>query len=159
MKKVILVLALTMASSAYAKDVGNMLSNKVKGADVIDGCGLGWQVTESRTMMGTTTRGTTNMTVPASFGMTSGTMGCEKIDFAKKDQKPATFVATNFSNLKSELAEGGGDYVVGVVESFGCSNVAELSQKVQKNYSSVVASAKDAKELFYNLKKEIGTCI
>lgn len=159
MKKIIVLLSLVSATTSFAKDAGAMLSEKVKGADVIDGCGLGWQVTQSRTMIGTTTRGTTNMTVPASFGMTSGTLGCEKIEFAKNDQKAATFVATNFSNLKSELAEGNGDYVTGVVESFGCSNVEAASLKLQKNYSQVVAPAKDAKELFYNIKNEIGSCI
>ncbi|MBK9038693.1 MAG: DUF3015 family protein [Bdellovibrionales bacterium] len=44
--------------------------------DTMDGCGLGWEVTDSETMIGTTTRGTTNMFVPPAFGMTTGTIGC-----------------------------------------------------------------------------------
>ena len=157
MKRIIVLIAFA-AGLAHAAG-GSVLTDKVKGADVIDGCGLGWQVTQSRTMLGTTTRGTINMTVPASFGMTSGTLGCEKIDFAAQDRKAAAFVATNYSNLKSEIAEGNGEYVAGLVESFGCSNVDAMSSRLQENYTTVVAPAKDAKELFYNIKGQIGSCI
>ena len=118
MKKILLTSALVLAASvSQAKGVAEYLNGKVAKADVIDGCGLGWQFNDSRTMMGTTTRGTTNMTVPATFGMTSGTLGCEKIQFAKNDEKAATFVTSNFQTLKSELAEGQGEYVTGMVQS------------------------------------------
>lgn len=159
MKKMIVMLAVAFSTIAYAKEAGSVLTDKVKGADVIDGCGLGWQVTQSRTMLGTTTRGTINMTVPASFGMTSGTLGCEKINFAAKDEKAATFVSANFMNLKSEIAEGKGEYLTGALEVFGCSNVNEMSLRLQKNYSKVVSPSADAQELFYNMKKEINNCI
>ena len=74
-------------------------------------------------------------------------------------EKSAAFVATNYSNLKSEIAEGNGEYVAGLVESFGCSNVDAMSSRLQENYTTVVAPAKDAKELFYNIKGQIGSCI
>lgn len=53
--------------------------------DTMDGCGLGWEVTSSETMIGTTTRGTTNAVVPPTFGMTTGTLGCKKLDIASND--------------------------------------------------------------------------
>jgi len=161
MKKILLTSALVLAASvSQAKGVAEYLNGKVAKADVIDGCGLGWQFNDSRTMMGTTTRGTTNMTVPATFGMTSGTLGCEKIQFAKNDEKAATFVTSNFQTLKSELAEGQGEYVTGMVQSFGCSaeQVQAISSKIQNNYKAVVGSAQNAQQLFLNLKKEIGFC-
>lgn len=53
-----------------------------------DGCGLGWEVTGEKTMLATTTRGTTNAFVPPTFGMTSGTIGCETHRFVQKKKKP-----------------------------------------------------------------------
>jgi len=161
MKKLLLCsMIVAVAAVSQAKEPMEYLTGKVAKADVIDGCGLGWQVTDSRTFIGTTTRGTTNMTVPATFGMTSGTLGCEKIQFAKNDEKAATFVSTNFQTLKAELAEGQGEYVAGMIQSFGCSSeqVQAISNKIQGNYKSVVAPAQNAQQLFLNLKKEIGFC-
>lgn len=129
-------------------------TNKVEGQDSLDGCGLGWQVTQERTMSATTTRGTTNNIVPPAFGMTSGTMGCDKIPFADKNKESATFVAKNYETLKTELAEGQGEYVTAMVVSFGCNSdrTSEIAGRIQKNYSSTVASARDAAELHANLK-------
>ncbi len=128
--------------------------------DTLDGCGLGWQVTDSRTMIGTTTRGTTNAFVPPSFGMTSGTIGCDQIPFAKNEQEAATFVASNYQTLKSELAVGHGEYVSAMIESFGCASgqVPAISAKIQKNYGSVVAPTENATQLFNNLKQQVGRC-
>lgn len=159
MKKVLLASVIVLASVfAQAK----MAAKETMGGarDSLDGCGLGWQVTESRTMIGTTTRGTTNAFVPPAFGMTSGTIGCEQIAFAKNDQEAASFVATNYQTLKSELAIGQGEYVSAMIQSFGCSsaNVPSISSDLQKKYDSVVAPTQNATELFSNLKAEIGQC-
>jgi hypothetical protein len=132
-------------------------AQKGVGRDTLDGCGLGWQVTESRTMIGTTTRGSTNYFVPPSFGMTSGTIGCDQIPFAQNQKEAATFVASNFETLKTELAEGNGEYVTAMIQSFGCSNaqVPAIAAKLQKNYGTVVAPTRNATELFTNLQSEV----
>ena len=44
-----------------------------------DGCGLGSEVTQKKSLLATTTRGTTNGTIPPAFGMTSGTIGCDQL--------------------------------------------------------------------------------
>ncbi len=128
--------------------------------DTMDGCGLGWEVTDKATFLGTTTRATTNAFVPPTFGMTTGTLGCKQLAFAKIDTEAATYVATNYQSLRSELAQGQGEYVSAMTEVFGCGadSAAAVGQKIQKNYNTVVAPAKDATELFYNLKGAIGTC-
>lgn len=153
MKKFLVAAAMvTAAFSAHAaKEAANMAH------PTIDSCGLGWQVTDARTMMGTTTRGTTNYFVPPSFGMTSGTIGCAQIPFAANEREAATFVASNYETLKSELAEGQGEYVTAMVESFGCSaaQAPAISANIQKNYSTVVAPTRNATELFTNLKSEV----
>ncbi len=158
MTKFMIAMAVVAASCFAQAQTKTMKSGG--GDHTIDGCGLGWQVTDSRTMIGTTTRGTTNAFVPPSFGMTSGTIGCDQIPFAKNEQEAATFVATNFQTLKSELAVGQGEYVSAMIESFGCasSQVPAISSKIQKNYGSVVAPAQNATELFQNLKQEVGHC-
>lgn len=159
MKKFFMVLTVVaVAGVAQAQMKG--AATKAGGQPTIDGCGLGWQVTDSRTMIGTTTRGTTNAFVPPSFGMTSGTIGCDQIPFAKNEQEAATFVASNYQTLKSELAVGHGEYVSAMIESFGCASgqVPAISAKIQKNYGSVVAPTENATQLFNNLKQQVGQC-
>lgn len=116
--------------------------------DSLDGCGLGWEVTDSETMIGTTTRGTTNIFVPPTFGMTTGTLGCKKIGFAANEREAVNYVVNNYSNLKIELASGQGEYAEGLTELMKCSN----SAKIQENYQSIVAPAKDGVELYQSLK-------
>lgn len=155
MKKLLIALTVVAAGvSAYAQ------KGPVAGRDSLDGCGLGWEVTDSRTMIGTTTRGTTNAVVHPGFGMTSGTLGCEQISFAQNEEQAATFVASNYQTLKSELAVGQGEYVSAMIESFGCpsSQVPAISAKIQQNYNTVVAPTQNATELFNNLKQEVGHC-
>lgn len=125
---------------------------QAQAADTFDGCGLGLQVTQDRTMIATTTRGTTNSIVPPTFGMTSGTIGCDKFTgFASLDKQNAEYVAKNFDTIRTQLAVGNGEYVDATAQSFNC-NSAAFGSHVQKNYNTVVAPAQDGIELFKNLK-------
>ena len=56
----------------------------------LDSCGLGWEVTDKKTYTATTTRATTNFFVPPVFGMTTGTLGCEKLEIGSNDKEAAT---------------------------------------------------------------------
>lgn len=129
--------------------------------DALDGCGLGWEVTDKKSYTGTTTRATTNWFIPPTFGMTTGTMGCEKLEIGKNDKEAADFVATNFENLKTDLAAGRGEYVDGLAGAFGCaSSSAAVGAQLQKSYQTVVAPAATSVELFKAVRKEIaGVCI
>ena len=120
--------------------------------DSMDGCGLGWEVTDSETMIATTTRGTTNMVVPPAFGMTTGTLGCKQLAFASNDKEAVNYVVNNYSNLKQQLAVGQGEYVDGLVEVMGCESAASIHSQ----YGSIVAPAKDGVELYKNLKNVCG---
>lgn len=117
--------------------------------DSLDGCGLGWEVTDKETYLGTTTRMTTNMTVPPTFGMTTGTLGCKQLAFAANEREAVNYVAQNYPTLKQQLATGQGEYVEALVEVMGCGNKVEA---VRSNYNTVVAPAKDGVELYQNLK-------
>jgi len=119
--------------------------------DTMDGCGLGWEVTDSETMIGTTTRGTTNQTVPPSFGMTTGTLGCKQLSFAANEKEAVNYVVSNFTNLKQQLAVGQGEYVEGLNEVMNCNG-----QAIQRSYQTVVAPAQNGVELYKNLKNACG---
>jgi hypothetical protein len=148
MKKILLAAAFIMGSSAFA-------------ADTLDGCGLGWQVTQGKTYTATTTRATTNYVIPPTFGMTTGTMGCDKLEIGAQDKEAADYVATNYDQLKSQLAMGRGEYVDGMASAFGCKALSsEVGAQIQKNYDSVVSSAQTPVQLFQNIRSEIrGVCI
>lgn len=148
MKKIIAVLVIGLSTSmlGHAKDS-------------LDGCGIGWEVTDKKTFTATTTRGTTNAFIPPTFGMTTGTMGCEKLDIGKNDKAAADYVATNFEQLKSALATGEGEYVQALSESFGCTDSKAVGSKIQSQYNSVVAPAKNAVQLYKGLRAELaGMC-
>lgn len=121
--------------------------------DSLDGCGLGWQVTDKKTYTATTTRGTTNAFVPPTFGMTTGTIGCDKLEIAMNDKEAADYVATNFEALKSELAAGQGEYVSALAKTMNCS-ASEFGAHIQKNYNAVVTPAATAADLYNNIKAE-----
>lgn len=129
-----------------------VVASQVSARDKFDGCGLGWEITQDKTILATTIRGTTNAVVPPTFGMTTGTIGCEKFSgIASADKNSAEYVAQNYETIRAELAMGQGEYVQATAESLGC-DAQVFGQHVQQNYNSVVAPTKDGIELFNNLK-------
>lgn len=138
-----------------------ILASLAQAQDRLDGCGLGWQVTDKKTYTATLTRGTTNAFVWPTWGMTTGTMGCDKLDVGAKDREASNYVATNFDSLKSELAMGRGEYVTALASALGCKSAADsIGNRLQETYSTVIAPAQDARELFQNIKAEVqGVCI
>ena len=141
MKMLLVIATLLVSFNTFAKDS-------------FDGCGLGWEITQDKTMIATTTRGTTNAFVPPTFGMTTGSLGCEKFSgFAANEKQNVEYVAKNFEVLRTQLATGNGEYVTATAQSFNCDSKA-FSSHVQQNYETVVAPAKDGVELYMNLKKE-----
>lgn len=115
-----------------------------------DGCGVGWQVTNKKSMLATTTRGTTNAFVPPTFGMTSGTIGCDQHSFAKRELPAVNLVATNQDAIMIEIASGGGENMAALAQAMGCSNSASLAQQAQASYGSFVGS--NSANLYRGLK-------
>jgi len=118
-----------------------------------DGCGLGWQVTDKKTMIATTTRGTTNAFVPPTFGMTTGTIGCDQHSFAKNEQKSVEFVASNYEPLMMNVAAGRGEYLDAFAQTLNCKDSNVLGSALQKNYSNIASP--DAVQFFKNVKSAI----
>lgn len=160
MKKGLLLAAL-LGLSVNAFAAGKAATMPSSAQPTIDSCGLGWQITDKKTYTATTTRGTTNAFIPPTFGMTTGTIGCEKLEVGKNDKEAADYVATNFEVLKSELARGEGEYVSALATAMGCSSSASaVGQQLQKNYNQVVTPAQSALELYKNIKTDVkSVCI
>ncbi|MCO5142199.1 MAG: DUF3015 domain-containing protein [Oligoflexia bacterium] len=143
MTKWILVLAVSLVSSAvYAGTPGGT-----------DSCGLGWEVTQKKSFLATSTRGTTNAFVPPTFGMTTGSIGCDQHTFAKADLGAARFVASNFDAVLFDMAQGQGESLNALASSMGCSNTAAFGDMTKKEFSSLVDGA-DASELVRRLRDE-----
>lgn len=139
MKRLVLFAVVALSAASHAR------SN-------FDSCGLGWEVTDKKTYLATTTRATTNAFVPPTFGMTSGTIGCDRFEgFAANEKQNAEYVAKNFEAIRSELAVGAGEYVDATAQSFNCDSKS-FGSHIQQNYNNVVAPAQDGIELYNNLK-------
>lgn len=128
-KKTALVAALAALpmSSAMAKDS--------------TGCGVGTMIFDGQSGMGpqilaVTTNGTLgNQT----FGITSGTLGCDKDGVIKHEAALSKFVAANMENLASDMAAGGGETLASLAELMG---VAEADRPAfyraaQQNFASI----------------------
>ncbi len=96
----IVVLATATSALAAGKAASSMMDHNA--GPTVDSCGLGWQVTDKKTYTATTTRGTTNAFIPPTFGMTTGTIGCEKLDIGKNDKEAADY-CTVFSQVGRKL--------------------------------------------------------
>ncbi|MCW8895413.1 MAG: DUF3015 domain-containing protein [Sulfurimonas sp.] len=109
------------------------------------GCGLGSQVIKSADTavlyaLQATTNGTSgNQT----FGITSGTSGCEKTKFVM-NERAQEFVASNMDQLAKEIAKGHGESIETLAELLNIEDKATFSASLQENYNSIYTS-KDAK--------------
>lgn len=121
------------------------------------GCGLGWQVTKSMTTSAAATRASTNATSSNTFGMTSGTSGCEKHSLVKNDNMDIHFTEANIDAITAEAAMGSGEYLAGWARSQGCADSVgnEFNEVVQKNYMQLFGYSKDYTNSLSNLKKLI----
>jgi len=127
------------AAPAFASDGGGS-----------DGCGLGWQVTQKKSFLATSTRGTTNVIVHPTFGMTSGTIGCDQHSFAKNELPALNMVATNQDLILIDIAAGGGEHFAALAKAMGCQDGASLAQRARANYSSLVHAS--SQQLYREVK-------
>lgn len=85
------------------------------------GCGLGATVFEGQSglfpnILAATTNGTSgNQT----FGLTSGTSGCDAEAVVTNEYQRKVFVANNLDNLSQEMAQGQGDHLASLATLMG----------------------------------------
>lgn len=131
MKKILVSIAAVVAlgTTAFA------------GVNSQTGCGLGSVIIKddsSAVMLAlqATTNGTSgNQT----FGITSGTLGCEKTKFVM-NERAEEFVASNMDILAKEIAMGHGETLDTLAELLEVSDKATFSAALQSNYNSIYTS-------------------
>jgi hypothetical protein len=111
-----------------------------------DGCGLGWQVTEKKTLSATTTRGTTNSVLPPTYSMTSGTSGCDSHGFISKVKQSQHFAEVNFEAIVADISIGEGEYLATYLQTLGCENSNTVKSAFRNNFEQIVTT-KNASEL------------
>ena len=149
---------LILAALVSLGEAGAVTHNNGESFPDSDGCGAGWQVTNRKTFFGTTTRGVTNLTIPPTFGMTSGTSGCSQHPIAKKDEAAVVFAISNYDPLVIEIASGGGEVLDAFSRLLGCSDSGALGRVLQQHFNSIVPGVPGRSapfDLFENVKQMI----
>lgn len=144
MKKLFLLAISTLILGATAQ------ASTPGGSDI---CGLGWQITNKKTMIATTTRATTNAFVPPTFGMTSGTIGCDQHPIALRDIPAAQFVATNYDALLLDMAQGEGEMLAAFAHAVGCTDTVSFGEMTRKEFSALTDGA-DSVELLRRVQSK-----
>ena len=128
MKKIIgLIAAIGLTTSIYANEN--------------TGCGLGSLIIKNQNtvalqVLAATTNGTSgNQT----FGITSGTLGCQKTQFVMNDMAEE-FVASNMDILAKEIAVGHGETLDTLAELLNVEDKATFSASLQTNYNAIYSS-------------------
>lgn len=91
-------------------------------ADSSTGCGLGSMIWKKNSIVSALFRTTTNHSFSSQlFGITTGTSGCSQHSIVKRDMYPVYYAEANLPELRYEMAQGKGEYVVTFAEVLGCS--------------------------------------
>lgn len=108
------------------------------------GCGLGSMIFEGQNSLVTQVfAATTNVTCGnQTFGITSGTLGCESADAIVKNEVIDRFVAENMDNLAVEIAAGQGESLDTLVELINLPNEKRSGfyTALQSNFGTIYPS-------------------
>jgi hypothetical protein len=137
MKKVLLGLALSVVvtGSAFAGTAQNNV-----------GCGLGtmlWENKADNSVLFQVFQATTNGTsANQTFGVTSGTLNCQKPSKFVQNEKLINFVQANMDNLAQDIAMGKGESLDTFAEMLGVApgQNAAFNAKLQTNFGKIFTS-------------------
>lgn len=148
---------MTIIKSALCFLILMALSFNLLARDKSDGCGLGWEIIEDHSFLGTSIRGTTNSVLSPTFSMTSGTSGCESHSIVKNEARGIHYAEANFANLMMEMSLGNGEFLAGFAQVVGCGEVENTFEDVmQKNYLEIYSSANITPvEMYNNVLRQI----
>lgn len=129
-------------------------------ADEAAGCGLGKTLWEGQSgLLANVLAYTTNQTSGSqTFGMTSGTSGCNADSTVKVEREQEVFVAVNLENISQEMAQGNGEHLRALATLMGCStNVySDFAGLTQQKYGSLFPAADTSTlDLLSGLKREM----
>lgn len=149
MKKQLLLLVLMITLAAPLAFAGKT-----------SGCGLGSQALEGKSgmLMNLVATFLNGISGNQTFGITTGTSGCNADDVVYNDMVREQFVATNMGNLSADMAQGNGQYVTVMAELMGCDVAGQqaFAEMSQAKYETLFTSADvDAKVWLASLKHEM----
>ena len=108
------------------------------------GCGLGSMAFEGQNgLMSQTAAATTNgIFGNQTFGITSGTLNCERYKTFAYNEKVGVFVAENMDNLARDIARGQGEYVntLAVLMEVPDVKMASFRSRLQAHFSDIYPS-------------------
>jgi DUF3015 family protein len=132
MKKVFVVAALALAPMMPAQ------------ADNDAGCGLGTQVMEGKSgilyhLLATYTNG---LLGNQTFGITSGTLGCDGTGKVTASADLRKFASTNLDQLSVEMASGEGEALTALASLYGieAADRASFYSMTKSNYTTIISS-------------------
>lgn len=156
MKK-IFVSALVLAALAAFSGV-----SFADGVKANTGCGLGTQVWAGKSgllsqLFAMTTNGTCgNQT----FGITSGTLGCQKFQGLVFNSKVDSFIASNMENLANDMAKGQGEYLdtLATLMEVDSAERLEFNAALQSNFANIYTSETvSSDEVKINIEKVLNS--
>ena len=128
-------------------------------ADEAAGCGLGKTLWEGQSgLLANVSAATTNATGIQTFGMTSGTSGCNADSTVKTEKEQEVFVAVNLENISQEMAQGNGEHLRALATLMGCSTgvYGEFAGMTQDKYEVLFPAADTSTlNLLSGLKREM----
>ncbi len=125
------------------------------------GCGIGQQIWKGKTgLFAHTSAATTNGSLSNQlFGITSGSLGCNKDAVAYNDLEKKAFVASNIDDIAKDVAQGNGDHLASLASLIGIetqdkdafftlaqNNYENIFQSEDLNYNNVLAALDNAME-------------
>jgi hypothetical protein len=109
------------------------------------GCGLGAIIFGPGTGFTQVLAATTNgSSANQTFGITSGTSGCDASAPAAKSAK--VYVKTNRAALAKEIARGKGETINGLAEIASCRNTSAVGTSLQKQFKQIFPNAQASDE-------------
>ena len=123
------------------------------------GCGLGQMAWEGDSgLLANVLAITTNGTGMNTFGMTSGTSGCNADSTVKVEKEQEVFVAVNLETISQQMAQGNGQHLRALATLMGCSTTVypDFAGMTQDKYEMLFPAADTSTlDLLSGLKREM----
>ena len=105
------------------------------------GCGLGSMIIDNQNTVAKQVIASTlnNISGNQTFGITTGTMGCEKPVLLVSNEVE-TFVADNMDNLATDIAAGQGETLDTLAAMLNVQDKAAFESKLKANFDKIYAS-------------------
>jgi hypothetical protein len=137
MKKLIMALVLTLALSGSAFAVGTVQENC--------GCGLGGMVlgeSNNSLLINLAASCLNGLCGNQTFGITTGTLGCQKFEGFVQSEQVKEYVADNMDILAKDIAMGNGESLEALADLMNVEegSRAQLYATLQSNFNNIFTS-------------------